>query len=332
MTRNKGEHRQSRRFTIMLVPHNAAKVRSVHIPYWLPYSVISAVAIPLVCLIFSAVVLQARVVDLEYRLDQSLIYLGETLEEKNRIQETADTAGYLKLENAVVRAQLTDVEQKMAEIQVKSEAIDGMKRNIVGVFEELAALNVPLSLGELTLYEEAVPAGGPYIPLAGADDTFMELDAVLLNEVQDMQALAAYAEDAESYFRGWPAGWPTDIHKISAEFGYRRNPFTGNGFERHDGIDISVPSGSNVYATADGVVTYSEYNNGGYGYLVVVEHDHGYSTYYAHNSQNLVSKGEEVVRGQLIALSGNTGRSTGAHCHYEVRLNGTPKNPREYLN
>ena len=100
----------------------------------------------------------------------------------------------------------------------------------------------------------------------------------------------------------------------------------------HEGIDLPAPIGTGVYATAYGVVSFAGWNSGGFGFLVIIEHDFDYSTYYAHNSEVLVTVGEEVSRGQRIALSGNSGRSTNPHCHYEVRNNGLPQNPRGYLN
>jgi Peptidase family M23/LysM domain len=99
----------------------------------------------------------------------------------------------------------------------------------------------------------------------------------------------------------------------------------------HTALDIAVPTGSPVYAADAGYVSFSGWTDVGYGWLVRIDHGNGFETWYAHNSQLLVTAGEAVVRGQLIALSGSTGHSTGPHCHFEIRLNGVPVNPRLYL-
>lgn len=98
----------------------------------------------------------------------------------------------------------------------------------------------------------------------------------------------------------------------------------------HNGIDIGAPTGTPVYASDDGVVTCSKYRNS-YGNTVVIDHGNGYETYYAHNSELVVSEGQTVKKGQLIAKVGSTGNSTGPHCHFEIHYNGEIKNPANYL-
>jgi murein DD-endopeptidase MepM/ murein hydrolase activator NlpD len=116
---------------------------------------------------------------------------------------------------------------------------------------------------------------------------------------------------------------------VRSSFGGRSDPFSGEG-AFHTGIDLAAPKGTPVHVTADGVVASAGWA-GAYGKLVVVDHGNGLETYYAHLSQFLVLPGQEVQRGQVIALSGGTGRTTGPHVHYEVRLGGTPINPYKYL-
>jgi murein DD-endopeptidase MepM/ murein hydrolase activator NlpD len=125
-----------------------------------------------------------------------------------------------------------------------------------------------------------------------------------------------------------PNLWPmTGI--VRSSFGGRSDPFSGEG-TFHTGIDLAAPSGTPVHVTADGVVL-SAHWAGGYGKLIVVDHGNGIQTYYAHLSRLSVMAGEEVRAGQLIGYSGSTGRSTGPHMHYEVRLAGTPVNPYKFL-
>lgn len=112
--------------------------------------------------------------------------------------------------------------------------------------------------------------------------------------------------------------------RVSSTYGPRWGTF-------HKGIDYAAPAGTPVYASAAGKVIYSGYNSGGYGKLVIIEHSNGYQTYYAHNSSLYVNVGETVSQGERIAGVGSTGDSTGNHLHFEIRRNGTPVNPANYL-
>jgi len=116
---------------------------------------------------------------------------------------------------------------------------------------------------------------------------------------------------------------------VTSEFGYRRDPFTGET-KGHSGMDLAVPTGTSVRAALPGTVTISKYSSS-YGYYVMIDHGNGLSTLYAHNSKLLVSVGDTVQAGDIVSLSGSTGRSTGPHLHFEVRINGERTNPRSYL-
>jgi murein DD-endopeptidase MepM/ murein hydrolase activator NlpD len=110
--------------------------------------------------------------------------------------------------------------------------------------------------------------------------------------------------------------------KITSRFGSRWG-------RMHQGIDIAAPTGQNIYAAKGGKVVFSGWR-GNYGKLVIIDHGDGLSTYYGHNSRNLVSKGDRVDKGEVIAKVGSTGRSTGPHVHFEVRINGQPVNPLKW--
>ena len=96
-------------------------------------------------------------------------------------------------------------------------------------------------------------------------------------------------------------------------------------------MDFTAPTGTEIYATGNGVVTKLELNKGGYGNLIVIDHGYGYKTYYAHLSRYNVRRGQRVNRGEVIGYVGNTGRSVGPHLHYEVRRNGNPINPVNFF-
>lgn len=118
--------------------------------------------------------------------------------------------------------------------------------------------------------------------------------------------------------------YPVDAPRISSRFGQRWGRL-------HAGLDFAAPTGTEVYASAAGTVTFSGWNSGGYGYLVIISHGNGVQTYYGHNSALACTVGQTVSQGQLIAKVGNTGRSYGAHCHFEIRVDGVPYNPELYL-
>ena len=125
-----------------------------------------------------------------------------------------------------------------------------------------------------------------------------------------------------------PSIWPVD-GRLQSSFGHRNDPFSGHG-AFHAGVDISAADGTPVRAAADGVVDSAEWA-GAYGKLVVVDHGNGFQTYYAHLSRFGVVPGQFIRRGAIVGNAGSTGRSTGAHLHYEVRRHGTPVNPHRYL-
>ena len=125
-----------------------------------------------------------------------------------------------------------------------------------------------------------------------------------------------------------PNLWPVE-GKITGSFGERIDPFNGEG-AFHSGVDISAGVGSRVIAPADGLVTFADFL-GGYGRAVTVDHGHGISTRYGHLASFAVTAGQYIHRGDTIGFVGLSGRSTGPHLHYEVRINDTPVNPYKYL-
>lgn len=127
-----------------------------------------------------------------------------------------------------------------------------------------------------------------------------------------------------------PTLWPV-TGPISSSFGEREDPVLGGGEgEFHPGLDISGPLGTPIHATADGIVIQAEMVNG-YGRMVAIDHGHGVVTRYGHMSGFAVSAGQTVSRGEVVGYIGHSGKATGNHVHYEIRINGTPVNPHKYL-
>lgn len=145
---------------------------------------------------------------------------------------------------------------------------------------------------------------------------------------QSFRELKSLLEEKRSVLASTPTIWPVK-GLVTGGYGYRRSPFTGQR-EMHEGVDIAAPHGTPILATADGVVSFS----GGlsaFGNVVFINHGHGFTTFYAHNSSNRVKEGQRVRRGEVVAYVGTSGRSTGPHVHYEVQVNGTTVNPLKYV-
>lgn len=155
----------------------------------------------------------------------------------------------------------------------------------------------------------------------------------------DVERLISQANAAQSTakastgnfkYTGGQLMWPVPGRSyISSGYGYRSRPI-GSGREFHTGIDIPAGYGANIVAAEAGTVITARYVNG-YGYTVIINHGSGLSTLYGHNSKLVVSQGQSVTKGQVIAKAGSTGNSTGNHCHFEVRMNGKHTSPLPYL-
>jgi murein DD-endopeptidase MepM/ murein hydrolase activator NlpD len=144
-----------------------------------------------------------------------------------------------------------------------------------------------------------------------------------------LEALESMLMNQHLVARVHPQGRPLQSGWVSSYFGRRTDPFTGKP-ANHRGIDFAGKAGAEVLAVADGVVTWSS-KRYGYGELVEINHGNGYSTRYAHNSENLVAVGDEVRKGQPVALMGETGRATGPNLHFEVLQDGRQVNPVNFI-
>lgn len=156
------------------------------------------------------------------------------------------------------------------------------------------------------------------------EDELLQQSKQLETVIQQLQAKSSIK------YGGGKLLWPVpSSNVITSPFGMRLHPVLGV-YRMHTGIDIAANTGASIVAAADGQVIFSGYY-GGYGYTVIIDHGDGISTLYAHNSALLVKEGDTVKRGQVIAKAGSTGLSTGPHLNFEVRKNGVPVNPMDWL-
>ena len=234
---------------------------------------------------------------------------------------------YLKLQYEIMNDKIDNLDLLLAELEDRDDNIYRM------IFE---AEPIPSSVRK-------VGYGGSnrYIALDGYVNSDMVvntakridvLSSQLYVQSKSFDEIYDMAKNKSAMLSCIPAIMPvkgTDIYRISSHYGHRTDPFY-KVTKFHGGIDFSGPVGLGIYATGDGTVIRVEKNKSGYGNNVLIDHGYGYKTLYAHLYKILVRKGQKVRRSDIIALVGNTGKSTGPHLHYEVRLNNKPVDPRNY--
>ena len=210
------------------------------------------------------------------------------------------------------------------------EQVDGLQNALVERaqdatverYRETAQVLRRLGVNPSRFHRVAGGVGGPFeaVDADNADPRFRELFVSWRRLEQLEQGVTAI-----------PSAQPLrTASSFTSGFGVRSDPFRGRA-AMHGGVDLAGPVGTPIYATADGIVGRSEYNNGGYGNLVEINHGQGIQTRYGHLSRRVAEAGQRVRRGDLIGLMGSTGRSTGSHLHYEVRIDGRAVNPVPFM-
>jgi murein DD-endopeptidase MepM/ murein hydrolase activator NlpD len=155
-----------------------------------------------------------------------------------------------------------------------------------------------------------------------------KLSVAASRQEQSLQELTEYFRDQRSLLASVPSVWPARGW-VTSDFGQRLDPYTADRM-MHAGMDIAAQPGKPIYAPSNGTVAFAG-PEGNYGNVIVLDHGYGIKTRYGHLAELLVKPGDRVKRGEQVGSMGNTGRSTGPHLHYEVRVNGIPQNPRKFL-
>ena len=256
----------------------------------------------------------------------------------------------LRQENQLQKEQLKLLDQKVEVLDKKMKTLDELDQNIRNMIKGTESGTVPKTDGSAQSKEEKED---PSPQSVNKTFTTTQLSARIssldrqaqrrmismytlynvlkdgvgkdIRELQSMLAMESDATDANGHM---PSIWPAK-GVISSTFGARQDPVYGGG-AFHEGLDIANDVGTTIVATAAGTVTYAGYN-GGYGNEIEIDHGNGFVTKYGHNSALLVQVGMTVKKGQSIALMGSTGKSTGSHVHYEVRVNGVATDPLLFL-
>lgn len=236
-----------------------------------------------------------------------------------------------------LRENVSLLASKVGTLQAKLMSIDSLGQRVAreaGVSytdpELLKQLTKPYEATEVMddLFTDRQPPS-----IESAEELGRKLDEIqlrLLRQADNLQLLDVALTRRSAAQARLPTAMPiTDYPYLSSSYGWRLNPVTGRS-SMHEGLDFSAPSGTPIFAAAGGVVLESKYHSG-YGNMVEIDHGEGFITRYAHASALHVKKGELVERGQLIGNVGSSGRSTGPHLHFEVRLAGQPMDPRLFL-
>ncbi len=217
---------------------------------------------------------------------------------------------------------LKTMEDQHKQVEAQKQKLETLQANLESEKQQEAVKQSSLqaSRGEVAALKEKVASNNEVL-----EDQIDELNAEadrLVEEIKKLQGNQAFVGGDFT----WPSASST---RVTSDFGMRYHPILKVN-KMHTGIDIGAKSGTNVLAANKGTVIKAGWNNS-YGNVVMVDHGGGIVTLYAHNSKLLVSTGDVVSKGQTIALVGSTGNSTGPHIHFEVRVNGEYKNPRNYL-
>jgi murein DD-endopeptidase MepM/ murein hydrolase activator NlpD len=295
-------------FTLIVVPDRHAEVKRFHLKkVWLIQAVVVVAVIALVGFVMAG----------HYFSVVSDAHENPTLREENL---------KLKSELAVIREQLQHVGQTLDRVErfdQKLRAItllsDPQRNLAMGPTEQQ-----PLPVAGENQFVRSKDAEGPQ----ALGQKLEKLSAEATRQEQSLQELQAYFQDQKSLLASVPSVWPTRGW-VTSDFGSRLDPYTSERV-MHAGLDIAGPHGKEIVAPSDGTVVFAGLE-GGYGNVLVIDHGYGIKTRYGHLSAIKVKAGEHVKRGDIVAAMGNTGRSTGPHLHYEVRVNGIAQNPRKFI-
>ncbi|MCA1827985.1 MAG: M23 family metallopeptidase [Myxococcales bacterium] len=324
-------------YTILLVPDRDAKVKKIRLEHRMLVRVGVCAGLVVLALIGAL----AHYFSVVGKVAENELIRAENLELQNRWREAEQKFAHINDEldrvkrlNSNLRhiTSLNDPDRKLnmpqpEPGQAPPEFVGG------GIATEPASAGMG-PIGKTAGGEGRMIADGDAKSLPNADQdpdllkSLDDLDKKVKAQEQEARALKSYFEDQQALLASAPSIWPVRGW-VTSDFSVRLDPYTGERV-MHEGIDVAAGVGTPVRAPADGTVVFSGLE-GGYGHVLVIDHGYGLKTRYGHLSRIDVKVGEKVKRGQFVAAVGNTGRSTGPHLHYEVRVNGVADNPRKFI-
>ena len=262
-----------------------------------------------------------------YGLTQQALHAQAAAENAALHAREANRQQQLQAQKAQSQQQVKELDERVKAVEAQSHRIAQMAASANGPTpapandtaapqQNHARLNGKGGPGLPLDWDVAVPSGDEVTP-----EELAQKVALLEKRLRDYEAIITQQAIRPSI---WPA-----IGRLTDFFGGRRNPFGGGG-EFHPGQDIANAVGTPIIATANGIIITAGWQSG-YGRMVEIDHGNGITTRYGHLSKIEVAEGQEIIRGEVIGLLGSSGRSTGPHVHYEVRINNEPVNPLDYL-
>ncbi|MGK5083705.1 M23 family metallopeptidase [Bdellovibrionota bacterium FG-1] len=318
----------NRFYTLMIVPEKTDHVRKIIIPAW----VLRGAAITIAFVTLLGIVM---VLDYWYVMSQ----IGENKQ--------------LKLDNRKLRQQVQIFKNKMTTVENTMDRVKTFTTRLKVITNIEDRGELLQTLNQHPLPDAASNIGAPTKPsilnnVAHAntttlespddlelrleyeqlDDRFTELNRDTLYVEQMLQDQYELLADQKAFLAALPTRKPA-VGYFTSGFGVRKSPYGGR-IKMHEGLDIANRPGTTIRAPADGTVIFAD-SKSGYGQTVILDHGYGLETLYGHARKVLVHKGQQVHRGDQIAMLGNSGRSTGPHVHYEVRVHGTPVDPLSYI-
>ncbi|HEY7724567.1 MAG TPA: M23 family metallopeptidase [Anaeromyxobacteraceae bacterium] len=296
---------KTRQLTVLVVGQHAEPVRRLHLPRRLLLqggAIVGAVALA------------------------GVVILGHYL---SLLPEAGENRA-LRAENAELRALMGQVKDRLAAVAATVERVERYDQRLRTAVTRNEDPERALAIG---------PIAGPDVPREGPPPAASQGLAALPVRVaalgshadrreRSLRELQEYLDDRDSLLASTPSLLPTRGWATS-EFGPRHDPVNAE-HRMHEGLDIATDHGRPVVAPSDGTVVFKGWE-GGYGNVLVIDHGFGVKTRFGHLHQILVNLGDQVKRGTRVAHVGNTGKSTGPHLHYEVRVNGVPENPRKFV-
>ena len=287
----------------MIVPENALKPRQFHVPSW---------AIRVSLILLPILILLAVTILLDYRYIASQVGENRDLQAENR-----------------------KLRQDVQLYQSRLDSMESSLERIENFSSRLKMITNLMDRDQLSQQVEAVPPSSVIAEKTSelktnpVEISFDQLTNRSYGLEQNLHELYELLSDQRSFLNALPTKKPAD-GVFTSGFGVRVSPF-GDGAEKmHEGLDIAAVIGTPIHAPAAGTIIFAG-KKSGYGQIVMMDHGYGLETWYGHTSRVLVKPGQKVKRGQVIALIGNAGRSTGAHVHYEVHVNGIPVDPINYI-
>lgn len=315
----KGKCESTKKYTtIMFIPHSSSGVKTIKIS-----SLHLKLALFLAIMVIAATSLGLFVKDTleenrELKNDMSVLY-ALNFEQKDMLVS----------QDSVLDNKNTVIKKLQAEIESRDKFIKDQINEVLEKYKEITDTYIAQRISTSLASRSADRTNNTFAADINELKTLLkDLNELYKTEQNENFDLSECTAKLEEYLSSIPTFMPAQ-GRISSTFGYRIDPITKRR-RFHYGVDIAADHGTNIYASGDGKVVLARSYNG-YGYTVIIDHGFGITSLYGHNSKILVNEGDVVKKGQPIAKVGSTGRSTGPHLHFEIRINDNPVDPMEFL-